>query len=290
MNNKKKGILLIIISAFGFAVMGVFVKLAGDIPAVEKSFFRNIVSLLVAFYLILKNKGSLWGKKENRNALFWRSALGTLGIVGNYYSIDKLLISDAAMLNKLSPFFVIIFSYLFLKEEIKPIHLVALFTAFLGSFFIIKPSFNSELFPALIGFSSAAFAGGAYTIVRYLGNREKGYTIIFFFSLFSIISTLPFVIFSFKSFSLIEFAYMMGAGAFASLSQFALTEAYRFAPSTEISIYDYSQIIFTAILGFILWGALPDYLSIIGYVLILVASLGIFIKNNEKKVKTGKSI
>lgn len=281
MNDKKKGIFLIIISALGFAVMGVFVKLAGDIPAVEKSFFRNIVSFIVSFYLIIKNRSCFFGKKDNRKALFWRSLLGTLGIVGNYYAIDKLILSDASMLNKLSPFFVIIFSFIFLKEEIKPVHILALLVAFLGSFFIIKPSFNSDLFPSIIGLSSAAFAGAAYTIVRYLGGKEKGYTIIFFFSLFSIVSTLPFVILNFKAFTSIQFIYMMGAGTFASISQFALTEAYHFAPSTEISIYDYSQIIFTAILGFILWGQLPDSMSIIGYVLILSASLTIFFKNNR---------
>ncbi len=71
----------------------------------------------MAFYLVKKDNALLFGHKENRLALIGRSALGTLGIWANYYAIDRLILSDATILNKLSPFFVIIFSYLFLKEK-----------------------------------------------------------------------------------------------------------------------------------------------------------------------------
>ncbi|MGL5477594.1 MAG: EamA family transporter, partial [Clostridium sp.] len=68
--------------------------------------------------------------------------------------------------------------------------------------------------------------------------------------------------------------------------QFALTAAYKHAPAREISIYDYTQIIFSAIIGFLLFGQIPDYLSFIGYALIIGASLIMFIYNNRlaKKV------
>ena len=118
MNNRSKGIVLIIISAFGFAMMSTFVKLAGDLPSFQKTFFRNIVSVAIAFIFIMKHKESFFGKKESQKILILRSTLGTLGIVFNYYAIDHLILSDANMLNKLSPFFVVIFSALFLKEKI----------------------------------------------------------------------------------------------------------------------------------------------------------------------------
>lgn len=282
MNNKTKAIIFIIISAFGFAIMSTFVKLSGNLPSIEKSFFRNSVSCVVAFYLIKKSGAPLFGKKENRVPLLLRSLFGTLGIIANYYAIDHLILSDASMLNKLSPFFVIIFSFIFLKEDLKLIQGIALVVAFLGSVFIIKPSFNSNLLPALIGVLSATCAGGAYTFVRYLGGKEKGQTIVFFFSFFSIVTTLPFVILQFKPFTLNQFICLLGAGVFASVAQFALTAAYKYAPAREISIYDYTQILFTALIAFVIWGDIPDYLSIIGYVLILSASIIVFIYNNKK--------
>ena len=110
LSDRTKGIIFIILSAFGFAMMSAFVKLAGDLPSFQKTFFRNLVSAIVALILILKHKESLFGKKENQKTLIMRSTFGTLGIVLNYYAIDRLILSDANMLNKLSPFFVIIFS------------------------------------------------------------------------------------------------------------------------------------------------------------------------------------
>ena len=118
LSNRTKGVFFTIMSAFGFAMMSAFVKLSGDLPSFQKTFFRNITSCIIAFILILINKESFFGKLENQKILILRSIFGTLGIVFNFYAIDKLVLSDANMLNKLSPFFVIIFSALFLKEKI----------------------------------------------------------------------------------------------------------------------------------------------------------------------------
>lgn len=285
MNNKNKAIILMIISALSFAVMSTFVKLAGDLPSIEKSLFRNLVSCIVAFYVIRKSGDSLFGKKENRKFLIGRALLGTLGIIANYYAIEHLILADANMLNQLSPFFVIIFSSLFLKEKITKNQFIILITAFLGSLFIIRPSFSLEIIPALVGLSSAIFAGAAYTFVRFLGNREKGPTIVFFFSLFSILFTLPFVIITFKPFSIIQLFYLLMAGVAASVAQFSLTSAYKYAPAKEISIYSYTQIIFTAFIGFILFGQVPTKFSFIGYAIVIIASIAMFMYNNKLSKK-----
>ena len=115
-SNRTKGIICIILSALGFALMSACVKLAVDLPNFQKVFFRNLVSAAIALYLILKHKGSLTGKKENRKLLLMRSTFGTLGVILNYYAIDKLVLSDANMLNKLSPFLSVLLCSLFLKE------------------------------------------------------------------------------------------------------------------------------------------------------------------------------
>ena len=99
LSNRTKGIIFIILSAFGFAMMSAFVKLAGDIPSFQKTFFRNLVSLFVALVIIIKHKGSFFGKKENQKVLIMRTTFVTLGIVFNYYDIDRLVLSDANMLN-----------------------------------------------------------------------------------------------------------------------------------------------------------------------------------------------
>lgn len=282
LKGKYKGIFFIIMSAFGFAVMSAFVKLAGDIPSVQKTFFRNIVSCLVALFFVIKNKELLFGKKENQKALILRSSLGTLGILFNFYAIDNLILSDSNMLNKISPFFVIIFSAIILKERVNKAQIIAVIVAFSGALFIIRPSFNIDIIPYLAGILGAVFAAGAYTCLRYLGNKENHYTIVFYFSLFSTIVISPFVLFNFQRMSFIQLIYMLLAGVFASIGQFGVTLAYKYAPAKEISIFDYTNIIFAAVLGFFLFGNVPDKLSIIGYLTIFGSAYYIFIQNKKK--------
>ncbi|WP_392486621.1 DMT family transporter [Haloimpatiens sp. FM7315] len=279
LNSKTKGIIFIILSAFGFAMMSAFIKLSGDLPSFQKTFFRNIVSLLVAAFLITNHKSKFFGKRENQRKLILRSTFGTLGIILNYYAIDRLILSDANILNKLSPFFVIIFSFIFLKEKINKKQILAIITAFIGALFIIKPSFSSEMLPAIIGTFGGIFAAAAYTTVRSLSGKENPDTIVFYFSFFSSLVTLPLTIISYKPMALIQLLYLILAGVFASLGQFGITFAYKYAAAKDISIFDYTNIIFSAFISLVLFGVLPDYLSVIGYIIIFLSSLYMLIFN-----------
>ncbi|MBM6820514.1 MULTISPECIES: DMT family transporter [Clostridium] len=281
LTNRTKGVLFIIMSAFGFAMMSAFVKLSGDLPSFQKTFFRNITSCIIAFILIIVNKESFFGKLENQKTLILRSVFGTLGIVFNFYSIDKLVLSDANMLNKLSPFFVIIFSALFLKEKINIKQGLAIIVAFIGALFIIKPQFNFDIIPSLIGVLGAICAAAAYTCLRALGGKEKYYTIVFYFSFFSTIAILPFMLIVYKEMSMLQFVYLILAGIFASIGQFGITIAYKYAKAKEISIFDYSNILFSAIISIILFNVIPDYLSVIGYIIIFAVSLYMFLYNKK---------
>ena len=133
MKAQTKGILCIIFSAFCFAVMNVCVRAAGDLPSIEKSFFRNLVAAVVALAALLKNKTPMHCGEGNLKYLLLRSAFGTVGILCNFYAVDHLVLSDASMLNKMSPFFVIIFSFLILKEKLNLVQILAVVGAFSGS-------------------------------------------------------------------------------------------------------------------------------------------------------------
>lgn len=280
-SNRVKGILCIIASACGFAVMSAFIKMAGDLPSFQKTFFRNLVSAALALYLIIKHKGSLVGKRENRKVLVLRSLFGTIGIICNYYAVDRLVLSDANMLNKLSPFLVVIFCALFLKEKINLKQITMVSIAFIGSLFIIKPSFNLEVVPYLVGVMGAIFAALAYTCVRALGNKEDYYTIVFFFSVFSLISILPIFLVVYKPMKFMQLIYLLLAGVSASIGQFGITLAYKFAPAKEISIYDYSGIICSAVLGIVFFNESPDMISILGYLIVFAAAFEMFLYNKK---------
>ena len=123
-----------------------------------------------------------------------------------------------------------------------------------------------ELVPSLIGFCGGVAAGAAYTFVRYMGQRGvKGSVIVFCFSLFSCLVTLPIMLAGFEPMSAKQLFILLLAGLFAAGGQFAITGAYSFAPAKEVSVYDYSQVIFAAIAGFFLFDQIPVLMSIVGF-------------------------
>lgn len=278
---KYKGIVCIIVSAFCFALMNLFVRLSGDLPSIQKSFFRNLVAFFFALAVMKKNHIGFSGKKSNLLPLILRSAFGTAGILGNFYAVDHLVLADASMLNKMSPFFAIVFSAFILKEKVRPFQAFAVGGAFLGSLLIIKPTVaGMEMFPAILGFLGGMGAGAAYTMVRYLSERgEKGPLIVCFFSGFSCLVTLPFLIFGYHPMSGQQLVILLLAGLSAAGGQFAITAAYSYAPAREISIYDYSQIIFSAGFGYLVFGQIPDVLSWLGYLVICSMAVAMFFYN-----------
>lgn len=284
-SDKNKGIFHIIIAAFCFALMSFFVRLSGDVPSFQKAFFRNIVALIVATVILLKSEDKFKIKKGSVPFLLLRAFCGSVGLLCNFYAIDRMNIADANMLNKLSPFFAIIFSGLILKEKANHKEWLAVIAAFIGALFVMKPSFDMEFIPALVGAVGGLGAGVAYTFVRLLGSRgERGPLIVFFFSAFSTLLTLPYIIFAYHPMELWQWGTLIAAGVAAMGGQLNITAAYTYAPAKEISVYDYSQILFAALLGFIFLDQIPDILSVIGYVLIIGAA--VFRWSQNRKMQT----
>ncbi len=273
-NNIKKGIFFIIVSAFFYSLMSLFVRLAGDLPTFQKAFFRNFIAALVGFALLARS-GSFKMRKGSLPSLLARSIAGTVGILCNFYAIDHIPISDASILNKLAPFFAVAFSVFALKEKATWKDWLFVCVAFTGALLIVKPSEGLASVPALVGVSGGLSAGLAYTFVRKLGqNGERTAYVVFFFSAFSCLFMLPVAIAQYQPMRLSQFGFLLLAGLAASGAQFAVTAAYKYAPAKEISVYDYSQVLFSALWGTLFLGQFPnDFWTIVGYVVIVGSAI-----------------
>ena len=237
-NNITKGILFLITSAFFFALMAVFVKLAGDIHFIQKAFFRNAVAFMIALGGTIKDvrlngRQAVAIPKGAMLYLFLRAIAGSIGVFGNFYAIDRILLADAAILNKMAPFFTILFCFIILREKIKPVPMICIIIAFLGSILIVKPSFNfTQMLPTLAAFMGGVGAGLAYASIRklsYLGCNGK--IIILFFSAFSMLLSVPYLITNFNPMSGYQVLMLCCAGSCAAGGQFSVTAAYYHAPA-----------------------------------------------------------
>ena len=270
MNDHVKGILFILLAALGFAFMSFFVKLAGNVPTMQKAFFRNIVAVLIASVSLVRDKGSLHVDKRDYLPLFLRSLFGTIGLIFNFWAISRLALPDANILNKMSPFFAVLMSIFILGDRPNSLDILTVIVAFVGAMFVVKPTAGLASLPAIVGLIGGMCAGTAYTFVRKLGKHNvPGPLIVFVFSAFSSIVCLIPMLMDYQPMTFIQLLCLILAGCSAALGQFSVTAAYTFAPAKEISVFDYSQVIYAAILGFLVFHEWPDRMSLIGYVLII---------------------
>ena len=284
---KAKGIAAIVASALGFALMAALVRLADDygepLSAFQKSFFRNLVAFAVAAAVYWYSRPRVASPSPRTTTheprttflLIARAAFGTLGIFANFYALSHIPIATGQMLNKTAPFFTVAFAWAFLGERTLPRQAAALAVAFAGAVLVVKPGFaGAEAFPLAVGLLGGAAAGAAYACVRALRRRgaDPAY-IILYFSVFSCLAAVPFMLPGLRPMTFAQVAVLLGAGGAAAVGQFGVTLAYGYAAPRDIAVYDYSNILFTAALGFALFGQIPDAWSIAGFVLIVIAAI-----------------
>ena len=282
--------------------MGMFVRLADDfgeaIPFTQKSFFRNIVAVAVAGVVFARMYGRAGARpsREERGRvalqrdrmpwwpLVWRSVFGTIGIFGNFYALSHIPLGDACMLNKLSPFAAVVASWLLLGERVTVRQGIAVVVAFVGAMFVVKPGFAlaGETVAALAGLAGGIAAGLAYTCVRRLGIlKVEPSFIVLFFSGFSTLVTLPFLLFDYHPMTWAQVAILFGAGVSATAGQFGITAAYRLAQPRELAVYDYTNVVFAALLGFAVFGQVPDVFSWIG--IAIIVAMGVWMNSRARR-------
>lgn len=284
-DNAARAVVTIVVAAFCFACVGVAVRLAGSVPVYEKVFFRSLVSLVVMSVVALRSRENPFARSSHIPTLMLRGIFGTLGVSLYFYALENLTLGDAALLNKLSPFFVAAFAVLFLKERFSRYLIPTLVCAFVGAGLVIKPALDLRALPALAGLLSAVASGAAYTTVRSLRGKVPPYRIVFYFSLVSTAAVLPPTVLRFVRPDLNQLLFLLAAGVFATAGQMFLTYAYHQAPATRISIYNYAHVLFAFLLGLALWNEIPGLLSLVGGVLIVVAAV-----YNHRRVMTEEEV
>ena len=275
LTQKQKGILLMIFSALLFSSMQIAVRLSGGrIPVMEQVFFRNSISLIVAFILIRRNHLSVFGPRKYQKWLFGRSFFGFLGVITVFYASNNAAQADVAILSKLSPFLVTLFAVIFLKEKLSKVQIPALLLA--------NPSFNSNLWPLAMAFISSLTSGLAYTLLSYFKDKVDALTVIMHCSTFSMVASIPFMLADFVWPTPFELVCLLAIGLFGSFGQICLTYAYRMAPASEVSVYNYAGIPFSMVLGFLFLGEGISPTSLAGGALVVAASVMVYLYSGRK--------
>ncbi len=275
MKDKNKGVLLMLIAAFFYALIAANVKWIEGIPVFEKLFFRTFFGLVICLVILCKNKTPIGG--NNHLGLIGRGLTGLISTFLYYIALSHAPMAETVTLSNLYPFLLAVLCFLFLGEKLHWYHLAALCLSFAGAVFIVRPGFHQINFYYIVALLSALFMAITYTFLKKVRETDQSEVIVLWYSSICCLGCIPMMFFEQPVIpSLFQFFQLICLGVVATVFQLLMTAAYRYAPASELSIYSYSSIIFSAVLGFIIWGEVPVIFTVIGVVLILIGAYVIF--------------
>ncbi|MCG8671432.1 MAG: DMT family transporter [Pseudomonadales bacterium] len=269
-----------LLSAFGFAIMGASVKwvhLQG-IPVLEIVAARALISLCLSYLDIKRKRIPTWGNRKD--LLFARGAIGALALVCVYYSVSTLPLAEATVLQYLHPMFTAILALFLLKERLHTPTVICIALSFAGLILIARPSilFGSAAsdYPAisvLAGVLGAFGSAIAYVIVRKLAQSDDPSVIIFYFPLIALPFSLLLLGDQFVWPQGWEWFGLLMVGVFTQVGQIGLTKSMQTETASRATAFSYMQVIFSAALGWLVFSEFPVIWTWIGGGLILLGAI-----------------
>ncbi len=275
-----------ILASFIFSFMGLSMKYAlVRIPTPQAVFFRSSVALvLLVLWRLVRGKGMRNLLGERRRLLFLRGLFGSIGLLLFVTTIKYLQLGESIVLIQLSPVFVLVFAWVFLKERMAPSQIGLVLLALGGVVMVVQPGFRGFSPASLIGVVAAAFAGGAYTLVRGLTVTEDNETILLYLLLVSVAITAPYLLYDFVLPTPLELLSLVGAGASAFAAQLVMNQAYRVEKAGAVAAAGSSGVFFSALWGYLFWGEVPCVGKAVGASVILAAVVGLALTRSHRPV------
>ena len=277
-----------LLSALSFALMTASVKLVSthNIPVFEIVAARGLVSLIISYIDIKRKKIPVWG--NNKILLISRGVVGTLALLCVYYAVTTLPLVEATLLQYLYPVFTAILAFLFLKERIQRSTLICILLCLLGLFAMVKPnlSVTSDVvlpwFSVFIALLGALGSATAYVIVKRLSKCEDSSVIIFYFPLIALPLSIILLGDNFVMPDTEALILLLFVGIFTQMGQVGLTKAMQTEVAAKVSAFSYVQIVFSTILGVIIFNEIPSFWTLIGGMLIILGALVNVFGSNKK--------
>ncbi|MFC0225398.1 DMT family transporter [Serratia aquatilis] len=278
---------MIVASAF-FALMGVCIKLASaKVGFFDIVFYRSFINVaIVALLIKLKNIGF---RTRHLSLHMKRAAIGNAAMYCGFYSLIHLPIATATTLGYTSPIFQSVITFVTAKGQLTGKLLFSVLLGFVGILILLRPDVpHGEYAATLIGLLSGLLTALAYfNVGKLVRTGEPELRVVFYFSLVgTLVGAVMTSFIGFTALDSITLLCVCAIGIFGSLGQITLTRAYGTGNAVIVSILSYSTIIFSTLLGYLIFDESLSSSAAVGMVLIILSgALAILRRTSKKTVK-----
>lgn len=280
-----KGVVLALISTALFTIVGVLVRsLSSDYNTFQILFFRQLIFTLLLVPGIVNNLDVIM--KPNKVSLHVLRIFGAfIALYFGFVTVSNIPFADATALGFLQVLFVALLARFFLGEQISKVRLVTIVVGFVGVMIVVRPTFeDSQGVYVLTGLFAALGAGIAVICVRQVAQSEPKITLMAYQALaVGIISMVP-AIYMWRTPSFEDLLLLLLVGVISSLAQYVGITAYKWAQANIVANVEYVKIIYSIIIGFVVFAEVPDTWSIVGAVVIVSSAVIPLVWSYSQKV------
>jgi len=263
-----EGAIYMLLATLSFSIMNICIKKVTHIPPMEVVFFRCFTAMLIAFGALYKAEVSWIG--SNRKLLLLRGFFGTIALYTFFLTIQNIPLASAVTIQYLSPIFTTIIAIFLLKEKVRHIQWLFFAVSFAGVLLIKGFDERVSLFYLGVGIISAIGSAFAYNMVRSLKQKEHELVVVLHFQIFGSMVGFVFSVFNWQMPSLQDFMFLILTGVFTHIGQLYLTRSLHRENIANVSILNYTGLIYALTFGYVFFGETFSLLSIFGIVLVVV--------------------
>ena len=266
-----KGVKYIIISTVFFSLMNIGVKYLAHIPPWEIAFFRALVSGAICYGLLKRAGLHPWG--TNKRVLIFRGLAGTIALVMYFYTLQHMPLASAITIQLLSPIFTIIIAGLLLGEPPRPIQWLFFLLSFMGVVMIKGFDPRVSLFDLGLGISAAVMSALAYNFVRQLRSTDHHLVVVLYFPLVAVPITGSLALVQWVVPTAVDWVILLAIGLVVTVAQIYMTKGYQADRASNVSNFNYLQVVYGLVLGYLLFNESIGWLAMLGIAFIVTGVL-----------------
>ena len=283
MKSKTFPILLMIGAIFCFASMDATAKyLMKEIGPAQTIWARYTVQAILVTVLILP-KINIYGKTKYPKLQFLRSVALMRATTLFFFAFSKLGLAEASAIFNISPVLITLGAFLFLREQIGPRRVIGIFVSLLGALIIIRPGSGVFTIYALLPLGAAIFYSTYSLVTRFVGADESPWTSLFYSAIFGAICYSIYIVFHWNPMSSNALLLTIIIGLFGTAGHICLIRALTLGEASLVAPFIYTNLLFTTIWGLVLFGNFPDFWTICGALIIVVA--GVYVWARDRVVR-----
>ena len=277
-------ILLMIGAVFCFASMDATAKyLMKEIGPAQTIWARYTVQAVIVTVLILP-KINVYGRTNYPKLQFLRSVALMMATTLFFFAFSRLGLAEASAIFNISPVLITLGAFLFLREQIGPRRLIGIIVSLLGALIIIRPGTGVFSIYALLPLGAAIFYSTYSLATRFVGTDESPWTSLFYSAIFGAICYSIYIAFYWNPMSNNAILLTIIIGLFGTAGHICLIRALTLGEASLVAPFIYTNLLFTTTWGFVLFGNLPDFWTIVGALIIVAA--GIYVWARDRAVRT----